>query len=115
MKKTLMMLNNFFKIKKTNTILGRLILCIGICFIANSVYAAKTKWLDPTPQEKDLMQASMVGDIDTVKSLLEQNVSVDSHGRYGKTALMFAIEEGSDDVAELLIAKGADVNYLTKP
>ena len=92
-----------------------LFLCLAIGLLSSNILAASKRFSDPTPQEKELMQASMVGDVDLIKTLLKQNVSVNAHGRYGKSALMFAVEEGDDDVAELLIEMGADVNAVTQP
>ncbi len=63
--------------------------CLAISlFLASApILAGKTKFYDPSPREKELMQASMVGDVDMVKSLLDHNVSANAHGRYGKNAL----------------------------
>jgi len=51
--------------------------------------------------------ASAKGDIESVKLLLARGADVKATTRDGKTALGLAVEEGHDDVAELLKKAGA--------
>ncbi len=52
-----------------------LLVSVGLLFMSSNCLAASNPGLeklkDPTPQEKELMQAAIVGDIDTVKQLLD--------------------------------------------
>ena len=102
-------------LKQSIKAFSHLMLLAGLTLTSSVAVSEKIKLIDPTPQEKELMQASMVGDIDTVKALVAKGISANSRGRYGKSALMFAVEEGSDEVVDFLISKGADVNALTTP
>jgi ankyrin repeat protein len=61
-----------------------------------------------------LQEASAIGDVNEVRSLLAEGVQVDGWDQYGamkKTALQRASINGHKGVVELLIDKGADVNY----
>ena len=54
----------------------------------------------------ELREAALVGDIELVDELLAQGADPNSMTRFGKSALMFAVEEGSDEVAFRLIERG---------
>ena len=58
--------------------------------------------------------AACVGDLACVKSYLEQGTNVDFKDDVGWTPLFWAASMGQKDVAELLIAKGADVGANAK-
>jgi pectate lyase len=58
-----------------------------------------------------LPEAGAIGDLDLVRSLLNEGVEVDSwEGSYKRTALQRAARHGHKDVVEFLIDKGADIN-----
>lgn len=46
-----------------------------------------------------------------IEALLAEGVDIDSPNSSGKSALAIALEYGSNDAAEILIASGADVNH----
>ena len=72
-----------------------------------------------SPRELALLKAACNQDIDRVKSLIEEGVSVDAANRFGNTVLMVAIGGRHEDIVKLLIANGANVNvfnnYKTTP
>lgn len=60
-----------------------------------------------------LIGAAHRGDTDKVKALLSQGLDVNKKGHeYGKTALMYAVEAGYCEIAQMLLDKGADVNIV---
>ena len=70
-------------------------------------------YLDQPAKVDDMMPplniAAMKGDLEAVKRLIDAKVSIDSDHYYG-TPLKLACANGHIKIAELLIAKGADVN-----
>jgi len=60
-----------------------------------------------------LMAAVKEGNIEAVKQHLDDGADVNAEGGLG-TPLHFAADEGHKEIAELLIAKGADVNVKTE-
>jgi ankyrin repeat protein len=59
----------------------------------------------------EIHDAAMYGDLDKVKALLNDNPNlVSSQDTNGCTPLYWAASAGHKDIAELLLAKGADVN-----
>lgn len=55
-------------------------------------------------------EATRVGDVALVKSLLDKGADVNAKFRYGATALFKAAERGHTEVVKLLLERGADVN-----
>src|SRR6266446_5844185 len=69
---------------------------------------------DPTG-ETALMTAARVGDLDSVKVLLDRGAIVDAEDpTFQQTALMVAVREGHAEVVRLLIDRGANVNAKTR-
>lgn len=60
----------------------------------------------------DFLQAVFDGDLNTVIELLEAGADIDFQdpSEHGATALMLAAEENEEDIVELLLKLGADVN-----
>jgi ankyrin repeat protein len=56
-----------------------------------------------------LYEATRVGDVAAVKSLLDKGADVNAKFRYGATALFKAAERGHTEVVKLLLERGADV------
>jgi ankyrin repeat protein len=54
--------------------------------------------------------AAYLGEIDTVKRLLKERVTVDAKDADGQSALEYAAREGHTGIVELLLAEGADAN-----
>ena len=58
-----------------------------------------------------LMGESEAGNFERVNALLKRGVSVDAIGdHHGRSALILAVENGHDMVADLLLSAGADPN-----
>ena len=57
-----------------------------------------------------MIAATEEGQIESVKLLISERANVNTFDSYGNTALMVASRKGFTKIAELLIAKGADVN-----
>ncbi len=81
-----------------------LIPAIAALLLAFSLQAAPGKY------DRDMWEAAIIGDTATMEELLDKGVDPNAANRYGKSALMFAAEEGNEEVVELLIRKGVDVN-----
>ncbi|MDB4681087.1 ankyrin repeat domain-containing protein [bacterium] len=62
-----------------------------------------------------LLEASQKGDIEAVKQHLAAGVDVNAWDDSGWTPLHYVAHTGHKEVAELLIAKGADVNAQGGP
>ena len=63
----------------------------------------------------ELIEAIEKGDIEAVKQHLADGADVNAkEGEWGYTPLHSAVAEGHKEVAELLIANGADVNSMLK-
>jgi ABC-type oligopeptide transport system ATPase subunit len=81
----------------------------------------KTTALYATEGFTDLMIASYCGHGATVKLLLTKGTKIEAKDtKYRRTALSWAIQNGHEDVAKLLLNAGADVNfeyeiYVSKP
>ena len=64
-------------------------------------------------ETQDMLDAAEAGDLDAIKKLIDNGVSVNGLGDDQSTALHFAAQEGHVDVAKLLIEKGAEINATT--
>jgi len=62
------------------------------------------------PREPSLIAAASSGDIAKVESLLKDGADVNALGKFGGTALSFAVSGHHKDVAQLLLDHGANVN-----
>jgi len=93
---------------------------LTVC-IALGVACAQTRPAKPetaTEHEakptKSLHQATAIGDIEQVKSLLAKNANVNLRDNNGQTPLHYAAGAGHRHVVEFLITRGADVNAMDK-
>lgn len=62
--------------------------------------------------DMELIDAVMNNDIEAVELLLKSGADVNAKNNIGKTALMFAAEDGRLDIVAMLLEKGADVNAI---
>jgi len=60
--------------------------------------------------EEGLIKAALLGNLRTVKTLIEQGVSLDARSNEGGTPLHWAAAMGHFKVVKYLVEKGADVN-----
>ena len=82
------------------------ILFIILTLIALAIYV-----LHKLDSARPFREAAKKGDIEAVRQNIFAEVNVNAIGGFfRRTALHFAAEEGHKEIAELLIAKGADVN-----
>jgi len=61
-----------------------------------------------------LYDYAALGDIEQVKSLILEGINVNTKSQSGMTALAWAVLYGHQDIAELLIQRGADVNVAPR-
>ncbi len=81
--------------------------CIAVLFGATGVLASAVV-------DAPLADAAMHGDIDAVRSLLEQSADVDAPQGDGTTALHWAAYRDDAEIARLLIEAGADLDAKTR-
>jgi ankyrin repeat protein len=67
-----------------------------------------------TDEQKELITAARLGDLETIKALIERGDAIDCELKYGSSALMIAASRGHEDVVRLLAAHGAKVNRRNK-
>ena len=60
-----------------------------------------------------LIEAAKTNDMNGVKAALSAGENVDTAGKGGARALMWAAKNNQPDIVDLLLAKGADVNAKT--
>lgn len=67
-------------------------------------------WLNKRRQGESLTYAAANGDTVRVSALIAEGVDPNTRGRYGDTALMYAVFDHRAVVAKILLEAGADVN-----
>ncbi|MCA9194835.1 MAG: ankyrin repeat domain-containing protein [Planctomycetales bacterium] len=62
---------------------------------------------------KSLRYCAEKGDVESVKQMLSEGVSVDviENGRFNETPLLAAARAGHQEIVELLLNSGANINY----
>ncbi len=71
-------------------------------------------WVSDYVSAEKFLQASLSGNIDVVKELLEKGLPVNIQDKDGKTALMNAAVRGHREIIGILLENGADVNLKDK-
>ena len=61
-----------------------------------------------------LIKAAHTGELEVVKTLIENGADVNAQSRHGITALMYAASEGNFDIIKYLVEHGADVNIKSE-
>src|SRR5512134_2345858 len=64
--------------------------------------------------KEEWKEATKQGDLEKVRSLLEEGADINAKDRYGQTALMNAAHAGQVELVRLLVEKGADLNVTAK-
>ena len=72
-----------------------------------AIQVVRGKIMDGYDLFESLKQAIKLGDIDSVRLILEKDVDVNARDRYGITALTYANEKGNQQIIDLLIQHGA--------
>lgn len=62
-------------------------------------------------QKDDLLTAAKKGDLPTIKRLLDAKANIEQSSANGWTPLIFAAKSGKQAAVELLLARGANVNF----
>ena len=66
------------------------------------------------PPDSSVVEAAMRGDIDRVRALLQQGSDVNAAQGDGMTALHWAAQSGDQQLAEMLLYAGANVEAVTR-
>ena len=84
---------------------------IGLCgfLVAFLCLAAATSADTATPA---LVQAAEEGDLARVTQLLDVGTDPNAHDAWRNTGLIYAARDGRVEMVKLLIARGADVNWI---
>jgi ankyrin repeat protein len=86
------------------------LICLLLLFLAIAIQVC-LQLGSPRPSAKyRILHASEIGDVENLKILLEANPTLVNAAEYGETALHKAAEKGHQDVVKLLIATGAVVD-----
>lgn len=64
--------------------------------------------------KKEWQDATKRGDLEKVRSLLEEGADINAKDQHGQTALMNAAHAGQVELVRLLIENGADLNVTAK-
>lgn len=64
--------------------------------------------------ERGIWSAAQSGDLDKVINFLNKGENVDVKDTAGYTALHYAARNGHSDICKCLLARGSDVNAVTK-
>ncbi len=67
---------------------------------------------NPNDLMRQMDHTLQFGDINDLKILFEQGISVDQTDFEGRTPLMMSAVRGKKEIVEMLINLGADVNYV---
>ena len=89
----------------------RVLIAVGCCLIlATTIVFAQEKNPVATGGSSPLVNASMSGNIDVVRDLIEKGADINGRDEQGNFPLYAAVVGDHADVVELLIKKGANVN-----
>ncbi len=61
-----------------------------------------------------LIKTAEIGDVKTIRALVEAGAYVNARDKHGWTVLMIATANGQTDAVKVLIKAGADVNAVDK-
>ena len=91
---------------------GPILRAIAVMLAIGLVWVLVDSPLIATANEmnRDLILASINGDVGKVTSLLDSGADVNAKDQRGWTALLWAVSRDKLDVVKLLLDKGADVN-----
>ena len=86
---------------------------LGFVFLAVILCLLLVPGAQAGDREDNLVKLAGKGDVDGVRSLLDQGVNVNAKdSALGCTALVYAAQWDKPDVVRLLLARGADINMI---
>jgi uncharacterized protein len=83
------------------------------CMLLCAWLACSSAWAAPNDRDTELRLASAIGDNETIEQLLAAGADVNAANKFGKTALMMAVEADNLDTVALLLTRGAEINART--
>jgi hypothetical protein len=90
---------------------SRLLIAFGVACVLARLAAATPLAGAADPRIAD---AAMRGDVQAVRTLVQQGAAVNAPQGDGMTALHWAAEQGNRELAQLLLARGAQTDALTR-
>lgn len=88
-----------------------IVLLIGIAVLRDRATPPLPPAFAPGPPTARLIEAAGMGDTETVRALLDQQVDINAKNEvFGHTALIVAARQGYTDTVQLLLERGADVH-----
>jgi ankyrin repeat protein len=88
-------------------------LAVSLLAIPSTVIADNLAEMNQAEINQELRWAATIDDAETINQLLDTGASVNAANKFGKTALMNAVESGSILATATLLSMGADVNIET--
>ncbi len=93
----------------------RLLLIALYCLSASSLHAMETHTIeihkgaaiDQDALDLELIEKAKSGSLEELNNLIEKGADIDKQDNYDRTALIWACYNGQEEVAKLLIEKGA--------
>lgn len=85
--------------------------CYAMLLFLNSCSSAEPK-KEKVNYNEMILSCSQNGNLECVKTCIENGADSNSKNQYGNTALMWASSEGFTKIAELLLKSGADPNAV---
>src|ERR1700733_12455344 len=78
-------------------------------------YGAAIEAREPDQHQTALMWAATEHHLDVVQALIDAKADLKAHSKSGFTAMHFAARQGDQEMVELLLAAGVNVNILSHP
>lgn len=70
------------------------------------------KWANPNVRRKAMDHALQRGTTEELMGLFDDGIDINQEDFQGRTALMLSVASGKEEVVELLLEHGADVNHV---
>jgi uncharacterized protein len=77
-------------------------------------FGAKIETKEPNQGQTALMWAAAEHHFDVAKALIDAHADLKAHSKQGFTAMHFAARQGDQQMVELFLAAGVDINILTQ-
>jgi len=83
-------------------------------FLLTTIAAVVLVGCGPQAPDLSIQHATTLAKIEIIKQHIAAGTDINEKDSYGRTPLLCAITQGHEEIAELLIAEGADVNAKKK-